>query len=317
MKASRALAAAVGVTLALSVAACGGDDSSTSTGGGDDQLKLGFITKYNNDFFLAMQDAAETWDEENDNAEVIFGQGTSEQDISGQVALIETMVTQQVDGIVIAPVGEGVQPALEAAVAAGVNVVLVDNDLPTFDGKTSVVSTDNYQGGVLAGEWIATQLAPGDTVGVLAGTPGVPALDDRTNGMIEGLAGQFEVVQTVPTDCALERGVSATEDILSANPDVAAIYGACGPPILGAIQALDNANVAPDDLLLVGFDALPDEAAAILAGDEDATVAQFPAKMGTMSLDALVAASNGETVEKSIDTGTEIVTADNADQFTG
>lgn len=313
MKTLRTLAAA-GAALALTLTACGSDSAGPTGGGG--QMKLGFITKYNNDFFQVMNEAVNAWDDEHDDVEVITGEATSEVDIDGQIRLIESMVSQQVEGLVIAPVGEGVQPALEAAVAAGIDVVLVDNDLPDFDNKLSVVATDNNQGGVLAGEWIATQLEPGDTVAVLDGVPGVPALDARTNGMIKGLGEDFEVVQKIATECAQERGVSGTEDILSAHPDVDAIYAACGPPVLGAIQALSNANVTTDDLLLVGFDALPDEAEAILAGEQDASVAQFPAKMGTMSLDALLASSNGDDVETFIDTGTEIVTSENAEQFT-
>jgi ABC-type sugar transport system substrate-binding protein len=302
--------AALGLTAALALSACssGADDG--------DQVKLGFITKYNNDYFLAMQDAVEEWDDAHEDVTVIMGQGKDGSDTDGQIALIESMVTQQVDGIAIAPVGEGVQPALEIAAEKGIKIVLVDNDLPDFDQKTAVVATDNFAGGKLAGEWLATQLTPGQTVAILDGIPGVPTLDNRTNGMIEGLGGEFEVVQKVTTECTQEKGVSGAEDILAAHPDVNAIYAACGPPVLGAIQTFENKNVANDDLLLVGFDALPDEAKAILAGTEDATVAQFPKKMGTVSLDSLIAAINGDTVEKTIDTGTEIVTKDNAQKFT-
>ena len=90
------------------------------------------------------------------------------------------------------PVGEGVQPALEAAAAKGIKIVLVDNDLPEFTAKTAVVSTDNYKGGVLAGKWLADRLRPGQSVAVLEGTPGVPALDARVNGMIEDLGNGFD-----------------------------------------------------------------------------------------------------------------------------
>jgi len=133
--------------------------------------------------------------------------------------------------------------------------------------------------------------------------------------MIEGLGANFEVVQTVATECTREKGVLGTEDILVAHSDVAAIYAACGPPALGAIEALANKNVADDALLLVGFDALPDEAEQILAGKEDATVGQFPKKMGSTSLDTLVTAINGGTVEAAVDTGTGMVTKENAQQF--
>lgn len=65
--------------------------------------------------------------------------------------------------------GEGVQPALEAAAAKGIKIVLVDNDLANFTQKTAVVSTDNHAGGVLAGKWLATQLKPNQTVAVRSG----------------------------------------------------------------------------------------------------------------------------------------------------
>jgi len=311
MRTTRPLAA-LGLVIALALSACGGSGGASDS----ESIKLGFIAKYNNDYFLAMKDAVKEWDDDNKDVEVVVGQGKDGSDVDGQISLIESMVTQQVKGIAIAPVSEGVQPALEAAAEKGIKIILVDNDLPKFNQKTAVVSTDNYAGGKLAGEWLAKQLKPGQTVGILDGIPGVPALDDRTNGMIEGLGKSFEVVQKVTTECTQEKGVSGTEDILAAHPDVNAIYAACGPPVLGAIQTFSNKKVAPDDLLLVGFDGLPDEAKAILAGNEDATVAQFPKKMGTVSLESLVEVINGGTVEKTIDTGTEIVTKDNAKKFT-
>ena len=68
---------------------------------------------------------------------------------------------------------------------------------------------------------------------------------------------------------------------------------------------------------VVGFDAGPDEVAAIVAGDELASVAQFPAKMGEIGAQAALDAVNGEDVEPNIDTGTEMVTEDNAAEFGG
>lgn len=312
----------LGLLAALTISACGNSDvagaeTGAETGAaGAAETSLGFIAKTNNDYFVAMNQAVEEWDEANPDASVRMGSGNGPSDVDGQIALIESMVTQQVQGIAIAPAGEGVQPALQAAADKGIAIILVDNDLPTFDDKTAVVSTDNFAGGLLAGEWIATQLEPGDTVAILDGIPGVPSLDARTNGMIEGLGGAFEVVQKVTTECTQELGVSGAEDILTAHPDVDAIYAGCGPPALGAIQTFKNENVANDDILLVGFDGLPDEAEAILAGSQDASVGQFPRKMGSVSLDSLMTVIGGGTVESAIDTGTEIVTAENAQTFT-
>ena len=67
--------------------------------------------------------------------------------------------------------------------------------------------------------------------------------------------------------------------------------------------------------MVVGYDGLPDAAQAILDGDMTATIAQFPGKMAALGVEAAVNAVRGNPVEPFIDTGTELVTADNAEQF--
>jgi simple sugar transport system substrate-binding protein len=311
------------LTLLLGVvAACSDDDSSSDSGsddtgsdsGSDDggDLTIGFITKFPVDFYDTMVEAAEAWGEDHPDVELQFAQGESGTDDEGQIAAIESMITQEVDAIAVTPTSPNVESALQEAVDAGIPVVLMDNDIPGWDGKTSLVATDNLAGGVLAGEFAAENLEDGDTVAVLEGVAGAPSLDDRVTGFLDGLGEDFEVVSSLTTDCDQTKGLDAATDILTANPDVTLIYGACGPPILGAIEA---ASAEGSDVQLIGFDAGPDEVAAIIAGDELASVAQFPAVMGELGVETAWQAANGETVEDLIDTGTEMVTADNASDF--
>jgi ABC-type sugar transport system substrate-binding protein len=320
---TRTLVVVVALALTGALVGCGGDDSDSNTNAatdgkpsGSEPVKLGLIMKFPVDFYLTMKSAAEKWDAATDGATVTYGTGKNATDDQGQIDLIQSMVTQGVKGIAITPSSPAVVPALDDAVSKGVKVVLVDNDLPDWDKKSSVVATDNRKGGVLAGEYLAKTLKKGATLAVLEGVPGVPALDDRVKGMQEGLGSSgIKVVGKAPTDCDQDKGVTAAADLLTAHPDVDAIYGACGPPVLGAIQSIDRAGRGPDDILLVGFDALPDEVKQITAGKEDASVAQFPAKMGEMGMDTLLKAVNGEDVPPTVDTGTEIVTKDNAGDF--
>jgi ABC-type sugar transport system substrate-binding protein len=320
---TRTFLVAVAITLTAALAGCGDDDADTESNAATDgeqaagePVKLGLITKFPVDFFLAMESAAKEWDSATDGATVTYGTGKSATDDQGQIDLIQSMVTQGVKGIAITPSSPAVVPALDEAISQGVKVVLVDNDLPDWDGKSSVVATDNYKGGTLAGEYLAQTLDKGATLAVLEGVPGVPALDDRVKGMEEGLGSSgIKIVGKAPTDCDQDKGVTAAADLLTANPDVDAIYGACGPPVLGAIQSIERAGRKPDSMVLVGFDALPDEVSQIEAGKEDASVAQFPAKMGELGMDTLLKAVNGEDVPPTVDTGTEIVTKENASDF--
>jgi simple sugar transport system substrate-binding protein len=97
--------------------------------------------------------------------------------------------------------------------------------------------------------------------------------------------------------------------MLTANPNLTAIYSACGPPALGAIQSIKNAGAK---VILVGFDGSPDEIVAIKAGTESASVAQHPAKIGSLGMATLYNAVLGKKVPKNIDTGTSLITQANA-----
>jgi simple sugar transport system substrate-binding protein len=282
----------------------------------DETIKIGFITKFPVPFFATMEDAAKAYAVAHPGVEIEFGQGTSATDIEGQIALIESMVTKGVKGIALTPVDPTVAPALDKAIAAGVKIVLMDNNIPDWKGRTALATTDNYNAGKIAGEYLKSVLKNGDTLGILEGVPGVPALDDRVNGMLEGLKGvDVKIVGRGATKCTEELGISVAEDLLTANPHLKSIYAACGPPAAGAAQAVKNAGIANDAIVLVGFDFCCGEKEALTAGTEDATVAQFPAKMAEKGVDALVKAIKGEKVESLIDSGAALVTKENMDSI--
>jgi ribose transport system substrate-binding protein len=281
-----------------------------------DAVKIGFITKFPVPFFATMENAAKAYAAAHPGVEVIFGQGTSATDIEGQIALIESMVTKGVKGIAITPVDPTVAPALDKAIKAGVKVVLMDNNIPGWEGRTALATTDNYNAGKIAGAYLKTVLKNGDTLGILEGVPGVPSLDDRVKGMLDGLKGvDVKIVGKGATNCTEELGINVAEDLLTRNPNLKAIYAACGPPAAGAARAIQNAKIANDKIVLVGFDFCCGEEQALTAGVEDATVAQFPTKMAELGVDALVKSIRGEKVQSLIDSGAALVTKDNMAQF--
>ena len=141
---------------------------------------------------------------------------------------------------------------------------------------------------MIAGQYLKTVLKAGDKLGILEGVPGVPALDDRVKGMLEGLKGDdVKIVGKGATSCTEEKGINVAQDILTANPHVKAIYSACGPPAAGAAQAIKNAKLDHTS----SWSASTSVAASRRPwrpGMEDASVAQFPSKMAEFGVDALV-----------------------------
>src|SRR5215203_5607515 len=89
--------AAATATLALALTACGTPTDTGGDGEGDDVLTIGFITKFPVDFYDIMVDAAKEWDANEPGAEVVFAQGKSGTDDEGEIAAIDSFITQGVD----------------------------------------------------------------------------------------------------------------------------------------------------------------------------------------------------------------------------
>ena len=84
------------------------------------------------------------------------------------------------------------------------------------------------------------------------------------------------------------------------------------------VVRLDGVNIKDAGMkgvTVVGFDATPDAAKSILAGDMTATIAQFSYDMGAYGVKYALALANGEKIDLNIDTGTQLVTTGNANDF--
>lgn len=284
-------------------------------------VTVGFLAKaLDSSYWVTVSDGARAASAEDPGVTVVADAGQSEAAIEEQIQKVEAMVTQGVDALAIAPTApDQLIPALEAAIAAGIPVVLVDTDIPGLAGKTSYVGTDNANGGRMAAEYIIGQLPDGGQVALIGGTPGVTSTDARVAGALAGFEGTgFEVVAQLSSPAnGRDGGVTAMEDILVAHPDVVAVFASGDEVALGAAEAIRAAGVAFEDIVLVGFDASPNGIASVVAGEMDATVAQFPARMGTLGVLTAAAAARGEDVPAVVDTGVEVVTAETAANFGG
>ena len=104
------------------------------------------------------------------------------------------------------------------------------------------------------------------------------------------------------------------ENIITGNPNIKAVFASNDNMALGAIEALKSADML-DQVYVVGFDANPDAAESILAGEMSATIAQNPYNMGALGVENVMKLINGETIPPVIDTGTLVVDKSNAEEF--
>jgi ABC-type sugar transport system substrate-binding protein len=237
-----------------------------------------------------------------------------ESDVPAQIAQIEDAIAKGVDGIAIAPTDPAaLAPVLQKAIDAGVKVVFIDtkgqNEGITFIG------TNNENGAKLAADYICKTLKSGDKVAILQGIITQSTGKARADGAKSGLtACGLNIVAETPAEWDKAKGQAAMEDILTKNPDLKGVFGSNDNMALGAVEAIKNANLN-GKILVVGFDANPDAAAAILAGDMSASVAQAPANIGKFGVENVLKLIQGATIDPVIDTGTELVTKDNAAKY--
>jgi ABC-type sugar transport system substrate-binding protein len=322
---SRKILVSVGGALALATAGCGGGSSSDTASAAspaaaespaaEAAVKVAFITKFPVAFFTAMEDSAKAWSDQNPGAaDISYFSCKSPSDVPCQTAQIQDAVAKGYQAMVITPMGPEVIPAMNAAADKGLKVILVDNDLEAFTKRTAVAATDNVKGGQAAGAYLKSVLKSGDTLGLMEGVRGVPALDARIQGVKDALAGTGVkvIIGGAETKCDAAKGATVAQDLFTRSPNLTAIYSACDDP---AIAAANVAKQKGKKAFVMGYDGLPDAAKAIQAGDMRATIAQFPGKMASLGVEAAVNAVQGKPVEPFIDTGTALVTADNAADF--
>jgi ABC-type sugar transport system substrate-binding protein len=203
-------------------------------------------------------------------------------------------------------------PAIQAAIDAGVKVVWIDSGGDN-EGVT-YIGTDNAVGAALAGQYLCDNLEPGSKVAILQGLITTTTGQARAEGSKSAVeACGLDLVAEVAADWDRAKGLAATEDIITQHPDLAGLFGSNDEMALGAVEALRAADLL-DQVTVVGYDANPDAREAVVAGDMEATIAQNPINMGYYGVESIIKLINGETLEPTIDTGVELITAENAAQ---
>ena len=238
----------------------------------------------------------------------------TESDIQAQIAQVEDQLSKGIDALAIAPTDPtALAPVVDQAKAQGVGVVFVDTQ-GSNEGVT-FIGTNNEEGARLAAEYICENVEPGSDVAILQGIITQSTGQARAEGAKAGLtACGLNVVAEQPANWDTAEAQSVMENILTGNPDLKAVFASNDNMALGAVEAIKAAGRG-GDIMVVGFDANPNAAAAVIAGDMAATVAQNPRNMGAYGVENALKVKRGETIDPVIDTGTVLVTKDNAADY--
>lgn len=300
------------VTVLLALAACGGSKQATTPAG--QRYRFMFIPKaldipvFNYAKIGAEQEAKKLGD-----VDILWDAPTSADQLR-QKEILESAITQHVDGIAISALnGDFLTDTINKAIDQGIPVVMWDSDAPKSK-RYAFYGVDDYASGQIMGQQAVTLLNGKGTVALIT-SYGATNLQRRLDGVKDALA-KAPAIQIVETYDIKEDPVRCAEIISTGTrryPDLAAWISVGGWPVFtrNATASVDPAKtkVISFDTIQPGLDLLREGKVTVLLGQKyfgwgsEPTKILYDIKHGKMPASPI------------IDSGVDLVTKDNVDQY--
>ncbi len=237
-----------------------------------------------------------------------------------QVKIIEDLIAKKVHAISISPnEPKSVEPVIAEGMKQGILMMTFDSDSPNSQ-RVMYIGTDNKAAGKTMGETMAKLLNGQGKVGIITGGLGALNLNQRIEGFKEGVGPNIQVVDVQATDDDLQKGLSVSEAMLRAHPDLNGIacVSATGGPTLAQVLKSPEFQDRIGKLVIVAFDDLEETKRAIQEGIIAATMVQRPVQMGVLTVQWAYDILTGKAKPpfQNIDTGVTVVTKENLNSYT-
>jgi len=265
--------------------------------------------------------------QEDISVRIIFDGPLRERDAMEQIRIVDRRAATGASGIVLAPQHSKTMTAcVKRAAEAGIPVVVIDSDLAEREHYVKYVATDNYHGGVLAGEHlIATLKQKGKDKPKLIlfrYAVGSEATEQREKGFEDAVHRVCPEAVWLSTD----KYAGATRDsamreaapmVLQFKDQVDAIFAPNESSATGTVDVLRSQGLNKK-VLVMGFDASKQLLQSIRDGDVIGSILQDPYRMGYVSTWMCLRHLRGENVnanrtDMSLSTGEYLVTKANVD----
>ena len=279
------------VAVGIVVLALGGAMAPSARAAGG-KIVVGLVTKTEvNPYFVKLRQAAAA-EAKKLGATLVARAGKFDGDNEGQVRAIEDFISLGVKGILITPNNStGILKAVAEARAKGILVIALDTATDPASAVDATIATDNFQAGVLQGEYARHALgSKAPKLAMLDGTPGATVDTERHNGYLKGLGltdSSPSIVGRTNTHGAQDLAQTGMENLLVAHPDINVVYSINEPAAEGGYAAIKAAG-KQNAILLTAIDGGCLGVKYVQQGKIAATVMQFPVKMATLGVKDVV-----------------------------
>ena len=241
----------------------------------------------------------------------------SESDVAGQISLLEKAVASNPTAIIIAPaqfapLGKPIDEA-----AKKVKIIGIDSTADT-KALTSFLATDDVQVGHIAADALANAITRtyADTEGdvaIITGSSVAASPDQSVTGFKEQVAKKYRALNVLPekvADAQAAAGLSIMKDLTATDMNLRGVFVSNIIMAEGASQVVYNKS-SGDRINYVVFGSNDKLVKSLQGGTIDALVVQDPFRMGYDGVKTALAASRGEKVPATIDTGANLITKAN------
>jgi inositol transport system substrate-binding protein len=252
----------------------------------------------------------------------------AQNDVAKQLDQINNFIASGVTAIIVNPVDTSATQAMsDAAAAANIPLVYVNRqpiNVDTLPANQAFVASNEVDSGTLETIEVCAQLkAAGKdkaNVYVMMGELSNQAAVQRTADIHDVMAAgkcavELNIIDEQTANWSRDQAQTLMTNWLSSGTAFDGVIANNDEMAIGAIMAMKAANIDMKSVVVGGVDASQDAVAAVIAGDQDATVFQNAAGQGAGALAAAVALSKGEKVEQKVYVPFELVTAANAADY--
>ena len=240
----------------------------------------------------------------------------AETDYSRQIQILDSYIARQVDAIALAATEKtALNNSLERAKAANIPVTIFDSGVDS-DNFMTFIATNNFEAGQMGARTLAKLINNKGKVAILLNAPGSVSTMDRERGFQETIEKEFPNIKIVASQYGMSdraKAMAASENMLTANPDLDGLFASAEPSSVGAAQAVKARNQA-GKVKLVTFDSSDGLIEALKDNTIQAMVVQDPYKMGHDAVKTLADKLNGQAPPKRIDLSARVVTRADLDK---
>ena len=242
---------------------------------------------------------------------VFAPKGRGEAGTLEMVHFLEKVLQERYDGICISPITDPrVEALLKQMTDQGIEVIFI---LSAFDSipYRSLIGTDSYQCGRSTGEAVINALGGKGAVGIIKWKDNlIETVEDRYRGVVDVLKenGIAYYDMTGPGEPSAEEAAGLTDRLLAEHPDISVL---CATNVGWGLAFARYLKSRGKSAKLVTVDFTDEVGTFMKAGYVDAAIAQRPESWGSMTMEKMEAVFEGQSIPRTIDTGTYPVTPAN------